>query len=192
MKSGIKYFLIELRDKFGVPFKPEREVSKLNIEEGQKILDYGCGIGSYTFPVANLVGEKGKVYALDKQPSAIKRVKERAQMEGLSNIDTILSDGDTGLPDESVDVILLYGVLPEVEDKESLLKELYRVLKPNGYLSTRFCFRMKRDKVLEIMKATGLFILREQRGHLLNFEKAKPTGTKVHTLPGAVSSHLTR
>ena len=135
IKLRIEYFFLGLRDKLGIPFKPEEEVRKLNLKEGQKILDYGCGIGSYTFPAANLVGERGKVYALDKQPLAIKKIKERARREGFYNIDTILSDRDTGLPDESVDVILLYGVLPEIKHKESLLRELYRVLKPNGYLS---------------------------------------------------------
>ena len=173
IKPRIEYFFLELRDKFGIPFKPEEEVRKLDLKEGQKILDYGCGIGSYTFPAANLVGEKGRVYALDKQPLAIKKIEEKAQMEGFRNIDTILSDGDTGLPDESVDVILLYGVLPEIEHKESLLRELYRVLRPNGYLSTRFCFRMKKDRILEVMEKTNLFSLREQRGHILNFSKKK-------------------
>ena len=178
-KTRIEYFFLGLRDKFGIPFKPGKELKKLNIKEGQKILDYGCGVGSYTFPAANLVGKKGKVYALDKQLSAIKKVEEKAKMEGFRNIDTILSDGDTGLPDESVDVILLYGVLPEIESKESLLRELYRVLKPNGYLSTRFCFRIKQERALKIMEATNLFLLREQKGHLLNFEKAKLRSTAV-------------
>jgi len=173
IKLRIEYFLLGLRDKFGIPFKPEEEVRKLDLQEGQKILDYGCGIGSYTFPAAKLVGEKGRVYALDKQPLAIKKIEKKAQEETFYNIDTILSDRDTGLPDESVDVILLYGVLPEIEDKESLLKELYRILKPNGYLSTRFCFRMKKDRILEIMEKTNLFSLREQKGHILNFSKKK-------------------
>lgn len=171
IKSRIEYFLLGLRDRFGIPFKPEEELNKLNIKGGQKILDYGCGIGSYTFHATNLVGKKGKIYALDRQPLAIKRVEEKAKMDGFGNIDTILSDGDTGLPDETVDVILLYGVLPEIESKDPLLRELYRVLKPGGYLSTRFCFRMKRDRVLEVMKATGLFSLRGQKGHILNFGK---------------------
>jgi len=171
IKSRIEYFLLGLRDKFGIPFKPEKEVNKLSIEKGQKILDYGCGIGSFTFPAANLVGMKGKVYALDKQSAAVKRIERKAKMGGFSNIDAILSDGDTGLPDECVDVVLLYGVLPEIEDRGSLLGELHRVLKPDGYLSTRFCFRMKRDELLKIMEATGLFSLREQKGHILNFEK---------------------
>ena len=171
MESGIHYFLLRLRDKVGIPFKPERELSKLEIEEGQKILDYGCGIGSFTLPLASLVGEKGKIYALDKEPPAIKRIEERAKMEGFNNISTILSDGDTGLPDRNVDVVLLYGVLPEIKDKESLLRELYRVLKPRGYLSTRFCFRIKKEEVLEIVEATNLFHLTEQKDHILNFEK---------------------
>ena len=174
----IEYWFLGLRDKFGIPFKPEEEVNKLNLKEGQKILDYGCGFGSYTFPTANLVGEKGKVYALDKQPLAIKKIEEMAQMEGLRNIDTILSDENTGLPDESVDVILVYGVLTEIGHKESLLKELYRILKPNGYLSTRFCFRMKKDRILEIMEEANLFTLMEQKGHILNFSR-KVTKSKI-------------
>ena len=173
IKLRAEYFLLGLRDKFGIPFKPENEVNKLNIGEGQKMLDFGCGIGSYTFPAAKLVGEKGKIYALDKQPLAIKKVGERAKKLGFNNIETILSDGDTGLPDENIDVILLYGVLPEIENKESLLKELYRVLKQDGYLSTRFCFRIKKEEILEIMEGTNLFSLREQRGHILNFSKKK-------------------
>jgi len=52
IKVRIEYWLLGLRDKIGIPFKPEEEVLKLDIKEGQKVLDYGCGIGSYTFPVA--------------------------------------------------------------------------------------------------------------------------------------------
>ena len=173
IKIRIEYFLLGLRDKFGIPFKPREEVCKLDIKKGQKVLDYGCGIGSYTFPIAKLVGEKGRVYALDKQPLAIKKIEEKAREEAFHNIETILSDGDTGLPDESVDAILLYGVLPEIKHKEPLLRELYRVLKPNGYLSTRFCFRIKKERILEIMEKTNLFYLKEQKGHILNFSKKK-------------------
>ena len=173
IKPRVEYWFLGLRDKIGIPFKPEEEVHKLDLKEGQKVLDYGCGIGSYTFPVAKLVGEKGRVYALDKEPLAIKKIEEKAKREGFHNIETILSDLDTGLPDESVDVILLYGVLPEVKHREPLLRELYRVLKPDGYLSTRFCFRMKKERILEIMEKTNLFSLKEQKGHILNFSKKK-------------------
>jgi len=173
IKLRIEYWLLGLRDKVGIPFKPEEEMRKLDLRKGLKVLDYGCGIGSYTFPAARLVGEEGRIYALDKEPLAVKKVEEMARRQGLHNIETILSACDTGLPDESVDVILLYGVLPEIKDKESLLRELYRVLKPSGYLSTRFCFRMKKEKILEIMEKSNLFSLREQKGHILNFSKKK-------------------
>ncbi len=168
--SRVTYFLLGLRDKLGIPFNPREELNKLDIREGQIILDYGCGMGSYAFPVANLVGKKGKVYALDKQPVAVTRIEEEAKKQGLRNITTILSDGETRLHDESVDVVLLYGVLPGIKDKESVLRELHRVLKPDGYVSTRFCFRIKKDRVLGIMESAG-FSLIEQKGRILNFEK---------------------
>ena len=169
MKARIECLILELRDELGIPFKPEKELAKLDIQEGQIILDFGCGIGSFALPVARMVGGKGKVYALDKQPFAIKKVKEKGQKEGLENIETVLSDGDTGLPDRSIDVVLFYGVLPEIEDKEAVLKELHRVLNPNGYLSSRYCFRMKKQRLLRIVESTGLYSFREQKGHILNF-----------------------
>jgi len=49
--SRVTYFLLGLRDKLGIPFNPREELNKLDIREGQIILDYGCGIGSYTFPI---------------------------------------------------------------------------------------------------------------------------------------------
>lgn len=170
MKPEIEYLIVGLRNKFGIPFKPEKELGKLDLQQGQTVLDFGCGIGSFSLPVARLVGEKGKVYALDKQPFAIKKVNEKVCKEGIDNIETILSDGDTRLLDKSVDVVLFYGVLPEIEDKEAVLKELHRVLNPNGYLSTRYCFRMKKEKLLPIVEDTGLFSLKEQKGHILNFK----------------------
>ena len=171
VRLRLEYFFLRLRDRFGIPFKPEEEIKKIDIKQGQTILDFGCGIGSYTIPAAKLVGKQGKVYALDKQPLALKKVEEKAEREGLHNIYTILSDGNTGLPDESIDIVLLYGVLPEIEDKEFILKELHRVLKPSGYLSTRYCFRMRKERVLEIIGATDLYSLVEQKGHILNFKK---------------------
>ena len=134
-----EYFLLGLRDRFGIPFNPREELNKLDIKEGQIILDYGCGIGSYTFPIAKLVGNSGRVYALDKEPVAVTRIEEEAKKQGLRNIITILSDRETSLRDDSVDVVLFYGVLPEIKDKESVLKELHRVLKRGHILNFRNC-----------------------------------------------------
>ena len=121
------------------------------------------------------MGKNGRVYALDRQPVAVTRIGEEAKKQGLRNIITIISNRETDLHDDSVDVVLFYGVLPEIKDKESVLKELHRVLKPDGYLSTRFCFRIKKDRILEIMESAG-FSLTEQKRHILNFRNCNNSG----------------
>lgn len=121
------------------PFKRSRErLTGAGLEKGQVVLEYGCGIGSYTIPAAQIVGDEGTVYALDIHPLAIATVKKRSAKENLTNIKTILSDRETGLPDESMDIVLLYDTFHLVRDQQALLKELHRVLKPDGFLSADY------------------------------------------------------
>jgi ubiquinone/menaquinone biosynthesis C-methylase UbiE len=105
----------------------------------------------------------GTVYALDIHPLAIAKVSKRAAKGNLANIKTILSDRDTGLPDESVDVILLYDTFHLVQDKQALLEELHRVLKPGGFLSADH-MHTSRDDFLETMQAGDLFSFQSQGG----------------------------
>jgi ubiquinone/menaquinone biosynthesis C-methylase UbiE len=164
-----EYVILRLRNRLGIPFKPEKELSKLSISSGQTILDFGCGIGSFTVPLAQLVGTGGRVFALDREPSALKVVRRAAKREGLTQIETILSDCDTGLPARSVDLALFIGVLPHLEDATPVLAELHRVLKPGGILATRHCFRISREDLLRIIDATGMYVLRAERGHMLSY-----------------------
>ncbi|MGD8883720.1 MAG: methyltransferase domain-containing protein, partial [Desulfobacterales bacterium] len=83
-------------------------LEEAGIEPGFCILDYGCGPGSYMAPLAQLVGISGKIYALDLHPLAIKDVQKIAAQKSITNIKTIESDCNTGLPDNHVDVVLLY------------------------------------------------------------------------------------
>jgi len=160
-------FIFKLRDRFK---DPRKVLQKLGIDEGQTVLDFGCGSGSYAIPAARIVGEKGRIYALDIHPLAVKAVEHKAKKERLANITTILSDRDTGLPDESIDVILLFDTIHLITDKQALLKELCRVMKSNGLLSI-WVRHMKVDDVLEIVRKDGLFRLRDQQGMLLNLER---------------------
>lgn len=121
----------------GIFRNKRREVLLTGAKSGDVILDYGCGIGFNVIPAAEIVGEEGLVYALDIHPLAIKSVEKKIKKRGLKNVKTILSGLDTGLPDESVDIVLLYNVLPMVKDRPALIKELYRVLKPGGVLSVK-------------------------------------------------------
>lgn len=136
--------------------KPGERLAKAGLERGQVVLEYGCGVGSFTIPAAQMVGTEGTVYAVDIHPLAIDAVEKRARKQQLANVRTILSDRNTGLADESVDVVLLYDTLHLVRDKQALLGELHRVLKPSGLLSADH-EHTARDSFLATMTTGNLF-----------------------------------
>ena len=165
--------MFRIRDKFN---SPRIKVEKADIKPGQVVLDYGCGPGSYTVEVAELVGDTGKVYAADIHPLSSKKVQAAASKKGLNNIETILIDGATnatGLSDKCVDVVLSFDMFHIVSDKELLLKEWHRVLKANGKLSLD-CHHMEENDILSNITDDGLFKLKEQNEKMYIF--AKQTG----------------
>jgi len=67
-----------------------REIlKKVGVEEGQIILDFGCGGGNYTIPAAKIIGNEGKVYAVDEDGYKLKDLEEKAKSANLSNIEII-------------------------------------------------------------------------------------------------------
>jgi ubiquinone/menaquinone biosynthesis C-methylase UbiE len=148
-------FTFKIRDFF----RPRRDIVKeVGIKEGSRVLDYGCGSGSYVTAVADLVGKSGKIYTLDINPLAMKMVEEVASRKHLSNVETILSDCKTGLPDDSIDVILLYDTFHDLSDPNIVLEELQRVLKPSGILSFSD-HHMKENEIISNVTNNGLFRL---------------------------------
>jgi 2-polyprenyl-3-methyl-5-hydroxy-6-metoxy-1,4-benzoquinol methylase len=138
-------------------------LTAIGVKKGQTVLDYGCGRGIFSIPAARIVGEKGRVYALDVRPRALERVKESAHSAGLKNLETILqkeSTVNTGFSNASMDVIIVYDVLHEFENKHELLVEMERILKPEGLLSL-FPMHLGNEPMLKIMKEYGQFYLRE-------------------------------
>jgi ubiquinone/menaquinone biosynthesis C-methylase UbiE len=125
-------FLLRLRD---LLLPRERILKEAGIKSGDRVLDYGCGPGGYVAGTAELVGASGKVYALDIHPLAVQRIQDLARRRRLTNVETILSDCDTGLPDDSMDVVLLHDIFHMLSEPEAILAELHRVLKPDGTLS---------------------------------------------------------
>ena len=110
-------------------------LKEAGIEPGFCVLDYGCGQGSYVVPLARLVGSSGEIYALDIHPLATKEVQRKATQNAIKNLKTIDSDCNTGLPDNNVDVVLLYDTFHDLSRPDDVLRELHRVLKPDGTLS---------------------------------------------------------
>jgi ubiquinone/menaquinone biosynthesis C-methylase UbiE len=125
-------FILIIRDLF---YPPRDIFNELPIRHGYQILDYGCGPGSYSIAVAELLEETGMVFALDLHPYAIEDVRHAIKKRKLSNIQTIISDCETGLPSNSVDMVLLHYVFNDLKNPDQILKELHRILKPQGILS---------------------------------------------------------
>lgn len=166
---GFRGMAVYLRLREGYE-KPRERLASAGLDLGQVVLDYGCGIGSYALPAAQMVGGKGKVYALDIHPLAIKAVERRARKGNLTNITTVHSDRETGLSDESVDVILLYDVLHSVPDKGALLLELHRILKPDGVLSV-LPDHMDEEAFLQMMEAGDRFALHDRQDKVFTYKK---------------------
>jgi ubiquinone/menaquinone biosynthesis C-methylase UbiE len=158
-EPGLHFKLMALTFKIRDFFAPRMSILKeVGIKPGLSVLDYGCGSGSYITAAAGLVGESGKIYALDIHPLAIECVRRIASRNHLPNVETIQSDCKTGLPDDSVDVVLLYDVFHKLSDPDSVLEELHRVLTPDGILSFSD-HHLKEDEIVPRMADKGLFRL---------------------------------
>ena len=152
-------------------FRPRMRILKeVGIKPGFCVLDYGCGPGSYTVATSELVGKLGKVYSLDIHPLAVQRIKKIASKKGLVNVETIQSDCMTGLPNSSVDVVLLYDIFHTLSAPQEILKELHRVLKPEGLLSFND-HHMKGIAILSSVTGTGLFLLSKKKEKTYSFTK---------------------
>ena len=118
---------------------PERTLAELDIRPGMTVADFGAGGGYFTIPAARMIGNGGKVYAIDVQKQAINLVKSRANLEHLLQVDTIWADLElpqgSGLADQSVDVVLIANILFQAEKKGVILGEAWRVLRQGGTLA---------------------------------------------------------
>jgi ubiquinone/menaquinone biosynthesis C-methylase UbiE len=104
---------------------------------GNIFLDAGCGDGYISIAASNLVGDQGKVYALDVYPESIETVKKEIKDRKLENVDAILADITNTIPldSSSIDIVLMANVLHgfvaggEVGD---VMSNIVRCLKPGG------------------------------------------------------------
>ena len=157
---------------FGFKFRdlllpPKNKLNEIGIEPGFHILDYGCGPGSSSIAIAQLVGNSGKVYALDIHPLSIERIQDIASKKGIRNIEPIYSDCATGLVGESIDVVLLYDTFHDLTYPDGVLKELHRILKLNSILSF-IDHHMKENEIVSEITKKGLFKLsrKEKRSYI--------------------------
>lgn len=117
-------------------FNPRCIVEKLDCAESRLgVIEFGCGYGHFTVPVAELA--HGPVFALDIDPAMVTATVERVRAAGLSNVVVERRDfvaDSCGLPDGSVDHAMLYNIL-HIENPVGLLSQAFRALVPGGKLS---------------------------------------------------------
>jgi len=157
--SNLGFRLMALTFKFRDLLRPRIDILKeVGIKPGYHVLDYGCGSGSFVIDTARLAGDSGMVYALDVHPLAIQMVRNLASKKKLMNVMTIHSDCRTGLPDKSLDVVLLYDAFHALGEPDDVLKEIHRILRTNGILSFSD-HHMKEEEIVSKVTKNGSFRL---------------------------------
>jgi arsenite methyltransferase len=110
-----------------------RPFSMGRLNEGETVLDIGCGAGFDTLIAARQVGESGRVIALDMTDAMIEKAAAGAREMGLRNVEFRKGLMESlPLDDESVDVVISNGVVNLTPDKITVMREIHRVLRPGG------------------------------------------------------------
>ena len=114
-------------------------LKKVGIKKGDVVLDFGCNDGNYTIPAAKIVGEKGSIFAIDKDNSYFDLINNKARIMELENIDMIDTSGELKFyfDDNFFDFVMLYDVLHYLKfsDRNILYKEIFRIVKYDAILS---------------------------------------------------------
>jgi ubiquinone/menaquinone biosynthesis C-methylase UbiE len=145
-------------------------LQELGVKKGQKVLDFGCGSGIYSIIAASIVGNEGKVFALDYDEDPLAELSNKKIAQNIKNIEIIKGSKEIMIPlkDKSLDGVLLYDVyhLIDKKDRIKLLKEFNRILKDdNSFLSYHAThigsYGIDLEEVHQQMKASGFILHKE-------------------------------
>lgn len=111
-------------------------IKQIGIKTGMVIADLGCGAGYFTIPMARLLGNTGKVYAVDVLSAALESVMSQAKLYGLLNVEVVRANvevvGSTKVAEGKCDLVVLANILFQCQDQDGLFAEAKRVLAPAG------------------------------------------------------------
>jgi len=112
--------------------KPEEMFSPY-LAEGMTAIDLGCGMGYFSIGMAKIVGETGKIIAVDLQQKMLTILKKRAEKAGVANRITTLLCGENSIGiNEEVDFALAFWMAHETPDEMHFLKQVHALLKRSG------------------------------------------------------------
>jgi ubiquinone/menaquinone biosynthesis C-methylase UbiE len=153
--------------------QPKKLLQMLSIKPGMVVADIGAGSGYYSFRLAEKVGAKGKVLAVDIQKEMLDIIRQRMKKNKVENIEPILgTDADPKLPASSVDLVLLVDVYHEFAFPYEMTEALIKALKPGGHM-VFVEFRREDEKVPILLahKMTEKQVLAEMAPHPLQHVK---------------------
>ena len=144
-----------------------RRLVRFGIESGHTVIDYGCGPGGYLKAASGLVGEDGKVYAVDIHPLAMQAVRKKIAKYGLRNVAPLLTNNyHCNLEDQAADVIYALDMFHMVKDPNAFLRECHRLLKKEGHLIIDDGHQSRKETRRKIADSELWKIDEETRSHL--------------------------
>lgn len=113
--------------------KPEEITAMLEIEPGMTVVDLGAGTGYFLPFLSAAAGESGRVVALDVEPDMVRFMAERAEREGLANVEPRrIPFDDPELEPGSVDRVLIVNTWHHIAERAAYAEKLLAALKPGG------------------------------------------------------------
>jgi ubiquinone/menaquinone biosynthesis C-methylase UbiE len=129
---------LDLQSKLLQPYTDEH-LKEAGILEGQYVCDVGCGSGIVTVELAQRVGPKGHVWAIDSNKDQLKLIQERVANAGLTNVTFIHGDIRTleNLPFDEIDLVYMRSLLAHVNNPDRVIEVVKRLLKPGGVIASQ-------------------------------------------------------
>ena len=145
---------------------PDKIMDAIGVEPNMRIGEAGAGTGYFTFPLAGRVGPEGIVYANDISTSSLDVIRDRAEAEGLANIEIVVGAVEDPLfPETDLDMVVMVYVLHMLEKPVEFLRNVRKYMRPGARLviiernGTRdrahYPSFMTKKQVLETMGETG-------------------------------------
>ena len=113
----------------------ERFFREAGIGSGQRVLELGSGVGDVAMLVAGIVGPSGEVVAIERDPRAISRARDRAAESGLGNIEFVQADIAEYSTDSSFDAAVGRCILQFLPDPVAALRSVAKQVRPDGIVA---------------------------------------------------------